>query len=619
MKVVQWDDEPAWSLVQRLAAQHGTGTARQFCHDHGLDPASLTTTRGIEQLAELGGYDAEKLFASSPVNEANGAVRIGRERIASQDAFTSEIRLCPVCLRDDLASERGTPRYRAHYRQWWTFKDFLCCPVHGVRLIEGETFDRTTSDPRHAAGDDRDLSSVVPVPADDSSFEQYVLGRLGFSEPIRSSILDALQLNLAMRVAFRIGYHAIHGTDTTVDESCSPDARIEAQARGMAILLGDGTGLVGLFDAWFRAAEPPKGNWGPRAVYGKLYDWLNQERRWTKEAYDPVRDIIREHALARFPVNPNEEFFGQKIEERRIFTLAHIWTETGIHQSRLRPILLKLGMIEPEQAERADWHVFIDANQMREFREVAADLLNGMEAMAYLGIPRGTYASLRREGWIEPFLQTGSLEQGEVVYRRSALDKWIADMAGDAALVQKPGPGQAPILNTKRMLLTSTGDLIGLLRSGRIRCTGRLSTAKPFEGILLDLGEVRREIAPRTTDMLRPAEAMAELGTTHYVFRDLVERGHIQRQVIEYDARSRDGVAYRKDDIVRFNREFMAMKEAAAWLGTHTRVLRAKVAPLGVVPAIEIDAGPASSFYRRSEIEALPKDCMRSPRGRRNL
>lgn len=137
MKVVQWDDEPAWSLVQRLAAQHGTGTARQFCHDHGLDPASLTTTRGIEQLAELGGYDAEKLFASSPVNEANGAVRIGRERIASQDAFTSEIRLCPVCIRDDLASERGTPRYRAHSR---SMPDLL---PHSIADRKSRRFRRT--------------------------------------------------------------------------------------------------------------------------------------------------------------------------------------------------------------------------------------------------------------------------------------------------------------------------------------------------------------------------------------------------------------------------------------------------------------------------------------------
>lgn len=624
LKVVQWDDEPMWSLLQRLSAQLGTGTVRSLCRDLGLDFYRLKTARGMREFAKLAGYEAERIIAASASLDGDSAVSIGSQRFAVMDFHRERVRLCPHCLRQDIDSGRGAEEYRAHWRAWWTLTDFLCCPIHGVRLIDRHPesripLDRTVSDPRFAAGPGTDLSLAEPESAGDTSFERYVLGRLGFVQPVGSDILDRIDLNYAMRLIFRVGFAAVHGQDSTPDEAMSDPARSAVSASGMSFLVGDASPLAELFDTWVLHADPAKGNWGQRVVYGKLYDWLNQERKWSHTAYAPMRDFIRRHAIESFPVNPKEEFFGVKPERRWVYTLYHAAEEVDRHQSMLRPILIKLGILTEEQTKLDDWRIFINADQVEELKAFLSGIMNAKQAMEYLGIPRGTFVRLVNEDKVlAPFMTTGGLEQGETLYRKSDLDAWIDNMAGEAPWIDEQPVTASSMLSAKRDFVTTTANLIVMLQKGEIKALGRVRNEKPFKSIVLDIETVKEAIFPKDAVDLTFSEAIAELKTTAYVFEILVGKCYIDRREIEGTIRSRAPIRYCAQQIAYFKDEYISAKEAAAWLGTHSRVLAKKLEPFGISHAIQIEVGAASDFYLRKQIHAIEKDSLRTPRFGKN-
>lgn len=101
------------------------------------------------------------------------------------------------------------------------------------------------------------------------------------------------------------------------------------------------------------------GKWGPRVVYGRIYEWLSHDTRDT--AYDSVRELVREHALDNLPLAADDLLFGRPVGERRLYTLWHASKAVGFAPSAARRILTALGHLDRTADGKPNWQIALKA------------------------------------------------------------------------------------------------------------------------------------------------------------------------------------------------------------------------------------------------------------------
>jgi hypothetical protein len=617
LRVAIFDDEPAWSLAMRLSRRQGNDHIKSFCSEHDLSWNDVMMGRASASVAQMAGADEGAIERATPVRNAKGEAVLRGERIADWDFGTENIGVCPGCLREDLAVLPGPPEYRTHWRAWWKLRFARTCPFHRMRLVcerpDGGALDALAGDPRRAAGPGVDLAKAISEPVYDVHGEAYLLGRLGYGPRTSMPILDALPFKAAVRALDRFGAVATGGLRayTSFDGQVDPH---DALASGAAIFAEGREGVDRFLDRLVADNEPERGQWGPRQAYGQIYAWLERERYAGEDDLKPIRDIVAAHALRTIPVNPNEELFGEKIGERRLFALHHVWKETGIHTSRLRAVLQGLGLIGKAEANLPDWRIILDRAQVDLVRDLAREEVNQDEAFTLLGIGRGPRPSLLDSAFPAPAVRPDA--DGRFIYRRSDLDAWIARLQGEAPMVDAAPPDTADIVAVGRRSQRSAGEVVKALLDGRLRASARLRDAAPFMSIMVDVkeartlfhGEIRRDA------MMNVAEAVKALSSTHYVVVALIDGGHLPATKAPAVGSRRLRVDISRSDVAAFAERFISAKQAAAHVGLHSRTVREKLASQGVVPAIELPAFPATFFYLRAEVMRFPEGCFAAGR-----
>ena len=219
------------------------------------------------------------------------------------------------------------------------------------------------ADPMMAEEDNGDVRRTPCVDVDDTCWEAYLLGRLGFMDRTSHWLLDRYPFGNAVAVVRKIGEAALeaagHPDPTGADG-------YDTHRSGFAALASR-EAFDAVLDGLYRAAVVRGGKWGPRMVYGDLYTWINHERkpRSSGALFDDVRGMIRDHAWRTFPLNPREEFFGEKPDGRNLYTPHHLWLESGVHESRMPQILVALGICSEEDFAQGPERLFVKADQAR--------------------------------------------------------------------------------------------------------------------------------------------------------------------------------------------------------------------------------------------------------------
>lgn len=615
LRVEIFDDEPAWSLAFRLARRQGIDNIKGFCSENGLSWDDVLMGRATASVAQMAGADVSRVERATPVRAPKGEAVLNGERIADWDFGTASVGVCPGCLREDLINLPGPTDFRTHWRAWWKLRFARACPFHRVRLVcersDGGALDALALDPRRAAGPMVDLAEAVSESVEDVRGEAYLLGRLGYGCRTSMPILDRMPFKAAMRTLDRFGAVATGGLQayTSFDGEVDPH---DALAAGATIFAGGREGVDRFLDRLVASHEPLRGQWGPRQAYGQIYAWLERERYAGNDDLKPIRDIVAAHALATIPVNPNEELFGEKIGERRLFALHHVWKETGIHTLRLRAVLQGLGLIDEAQAALPDWRIILDRTQVDLVRSLADEEVTQDGAFAMLGIGRGPRVSLLDGAFPTPAARSGS--EGRFIYRRSDLEGWIARLQGEAPIVDAAPPDAADIVEVGKRTQRSAGDVVKALLDGRLRAAARVTGAAPFMSILVDVPTARSVFHAeiRRDAMMTTAEAVKALSSTHYVLVALIEGGHLPATRAPAVGGRRLRVDIARADVSAFAEQFISAKQAAAHVGLHSRTVREKLAGEGIVPAIKLPAFPASFFYLREQVMRFPEGCFAS-------
>jgi hypothetical protein len=604
-----WPDEPAYALANRLARRNGVNSLASFGGDHGIPFREILHGKRNAEIALLAGADPTSLdrvtFRVAPNEER---VRINGEDLHRDDWSYARLRVCPNCLKHDLERQDSRSDFLPHIRTWWNLARVSACPIHRVELIEGDPerpslkTDHLRLDVRFAAGDQCDFTRVASKTVDDVRAESYVLGRLGFMPPVSSTVLDSLPLWNAIRLIDRVGAVAAAGVRGYTSFGGDVDQR-DALSAGYAVFAEGKESFFRFLDGLVASAEVKNGKWGPRVVYGRVYEWLSHDTR--HNAYDPIRELVREHALDNLPLGPDDLIFGQPVGNRRIYTLWHASRAIGTVSSSGRRIFRALCHLPPSEDAKPEWRILFRSHVVDEVKEQTRDRISYNDAMAYLGLPRGPMLSLYKERILKPFLDA-SADVKEHSFRKRDLEAFMETVMGGAPVLESATDDVCNVVLAGKRSQTSTPTVLRALLSGRLRCIGRLASATGLMAALVDLREVRAmrdsEIA---VDQSRTINACRrQLGVTWVVMERLIALGLIAVSSADMGLRNRKRGLVDEQKFREFVTTYVRATEVAASRGTHVRTLVPGLRRLGIEPAIEKrDVG--QYFYRRSDVPSL--------------
>lgn len=599
-----WDDEPAYALAKRLARRNGVRSLQSFASDHGLPRNEIVDGRRNAEIAVFAGAEVAKLDAVTFRCDDDERVRLNGEVLHRDDWSYTSLRVCPACLKGDLERQDSRVDFLPHIRSWWNVVRISVCPLHGVALMESDPadpsmkIDHESLDVRYAAGSQCDLAMTAATHVDDVRAEAYLLGRLGFMPRVVSTILDGLPLWNAIRVMDRIGAVAAAGVRSFTSFGGEVGVR-EALVVGYEVIAGGRESFFRFLDDLVASADIQQGKWGPRVVYGRVYEWLSHDTR--SDAYDPIRELVREHAMDKIPLGPEDLLFGRPFGERRVYTLWHASKAMGVVPTAARRILRALGHLDDTSEGKQNWQIALKSSVIEKVSGELRDAITLNQARDHLALPRAPMAALCDAGLLKPFLHL-STGVKEHVFRVRDLDDFVGGLLSDAPELHDAGDLCDVVLAGKRAQ-TSTLEIVSALIDGRLHCAGRLKGAAGMMRILVDLERVKElRDTGAVLDEGRSVEAAREtLGLTWEVIGKLIRFGHLDVTSANTGLRNRSRMLIAPETLAEFSKTYVTATEIAAERRTHVRTLVQSLRREGIEPAIGKDE-VGQYFYRRDDL-----------------
>lgn len=602
------DETPA-SFVSRLAANHGLA-ARELCLDFGLSFQGVVDGRNeaLEKLGDLGGVSLAALAADAFVLSQHRQYVHRGEILTREQMRRSRIRVCPACIKTDLAATPTNvlPEAAASNRAIWLIESVRTCPTHSLALIE------ITDDLDAEALHDFAFHMARALPRVDnlasaavsrapSVFERYVLDRLDGLR--RGGFLDGFPLHAAIRICEMIGAVAVYGRTPNL-KRLTDDEWWSAGSAGFQIAAG-GPGSVQSFLAELQRTYPlsRSATEGPQALFGRLYQWLAFGAE--DAAYDGLRGLMAEYTHAHLPLGPGDVVFGRPVTARILHSVRTLSTETGLHPKRLRKLLRAAGVLGDDQDALVHGNAIFPAQAASEVVRTAAGALSLPEAGRHLNAPRVHIDLLTRKGFIKPHVAAREFSAADK-YAVADLDDFLSRLFERAVAVRKPKADQLSIPAAAKRACCSAADILHLVLGGKLKWIGKLTSQRGYLAVLVSSDEVRAKTRGHDAGGLTRRPAAKRLRTTEPVVEKLIEKRHLKTFVARDPVNRCPQVLISHQEIDRFCRDYVSLFVLAEERGKHFKRVLNELNAEGVEPAFK-PATIGARFYSRSDV-SLDKD-----------
>lgn len=386
-------EETIESFARRLGSFHTGRDAPSLLADLHIDRRSFLagSVEAIETLAAASGIAPDTLMA--------GAVRrFARHREFRGERWSGDFvrregeLVCPKCLAEDSVDGR---EWMLKGRLLWRLRPITTCCRHDCRLVPPPVLGDVASALDHLATG----SNLRIVAQSPSELEFAISKRLAMQPTGAGAWLDGQTVEQGTRACEMIGATLKHGL-TFDHRSLSPEDWRQAGALGFEFArLGEDTVDDALSNI-AALATTTAGKAGPRAIYGRIYEWL----AYASPAVDPgpIRVLLREHILNSIIVEPGNFLLGEPVEGRRLHSIHSLSVRTGLHRKRLRKILVQAGMASDDS-----WN--IAANRLvfpaEEADQLCRGILHGVslhDVPDVIGCSRSQAENLFQDGVLRP-------------------------------------------------------------------------------------------------------------------------------------------------------------------------------------------------------------------------
>lgn len=609
IRVEQFDDEPAWSVLRRLARLSGTPNVRELCLDFGLDLSAIDRASDLTLFAHEGGYDLERLKKNS-IKSLPTHFEFAGEQINKGGVFSGVSRVCPCCLDQDLSEARSHRSYAPHWRDWWFVKGIAACPFHCCEILtfsSGKHRGRMAPDildPRQEVLSEKRLLTAGGVASD-----AYFLGRLSFMQPSAHWLLDSLSVGNGLKAVRKFGEAVTFGVQSLAADFDENEAH-RLMSSGFEVL-SSLSRLNEYLDSICRSSSPALIRKGPRAVYGSIFRWLLVERKTKNSgpAYDELREIVRQHSLNSFEKQPVEELFYDRsaIADTRKSSVQ--FDTVGMFEDHFRNKVNSIQPLERENDLLAP--VLKGCAESNSMGSGSADYFGRSEFLRRYGVPIGTFLVLRDAGDLLPDHRGISARSGRKFWHREDVDAWFAKLSRDAPACLEAPSGSWSLQEISQRSQVSIDRIVRALLVGELRASALLSKAGAWQSIYVDVVAVRRRFGGTDVEgFVSRRAAVARLQTTHVIIEALIDQGHLIGHVL-IGPTGIPKLGLEPATLEQFDREFIPPRAAAWFVGTAVKTLRRQLAERNIFPAIDLKTSPNAVFYRRSEVEALPGGSLR--------
>ncbi|WP_417682743.1 TniQ family protein, partial [Roseibium sp.] len=487
-------DETITSFVSRVAAM-ASRDARSFCLDMRLKFQNLCDgdPTGLTKFTELVGFE-DGFPGTTFERTANCRFELNGEPLPRASLCRATVRVCPHCIQEDLERNVDHEKVRPYGRWSWTIASIRTCSKHNTPLAVAATDDHPQR--QHDFSlllrpfvDDIDQQVATAKHREPSQLEIYLERRLAGDRP--DIWLSSLPAYAAARACEIIGATKLHGA-RVMTNSLTEDQWYEAGQTGFDICIHGPDEIRAYLDQMQQTFTNTRRAWGPKQIYGRLYEWLAHET--TDAAYESLRAIITGHAFNTLPMGPDDEIFGQHPVTRTLHSVHSAHIETGAHPKRLKKVLHAFGLIGEDQLGRSDERILFRANDAKFILERIEESMSLNQVRAYINVPRPFERTLFEANILKPWLYGGTETFSHHAFAKRDLDGFLEALTAKALPATGKEPNLMPILRAAKVANCTTLKVVQLILDGHLFNVRTSPEETGFLSVLVDLEEVKTHV-----------------------------------------------------------------------------------------------------------------------------
>ncbi|MHC2215800.1 TniQ family protein [Rhizobium leguminosarum] len=576
--------ETVASYCSRVAVACGYENAKTFAAQHGFRFQGLAVgnENDLESFAALLGTSRQSLFRGVVITKDRITSLSGVEFSYSM-AHRRRLRFCPACVLQDERQASGRRGHRAYGRIEWLAGPIRVCREHGVMLVELKP--HPSPDLAHDFASKLAFEQeIIPSLAETAfrmepdSLQGYVEGRIR-SGPNGNSWLDAFPMYVVVRLCETVGAVARYGIRVRHSE-VSDEGWSECAGTGFDILCGGETEfkkfLVGLLERFYETAS----DMGGPSLFGPIYRMLADKS--AGDAFQPIREIMREVVLNEIPLGPGNEFFGP-VTERRVHSVYTASRDFRIQPARLRSVLIRSGIVDEAASDRTFNRILVPVETMESIAAEISSALSFKDTALRLGLDRSKLSSLIECGVLRRFETATAAKHGSDVnltvlatatFRAGDVDDLLRRL--DTLPTVEPSSALLPIGPTARKINSKNGDIIRILLDGGLKQVARVKHEVGFASVRLDPNEVRELTKGEDHGCYSFREVELAIPVSNPVLHSLIEGGHIAtvQRVNPYKRHMQTVVE--PGELERFMRKYISLNSLAGQQRMTTRSLEAR-------------------------------------------
>jgi hypothetical protein len=473
------------------------------------------------------------------------------------------------------------------------------CGRHGIALVQ-------IAKTHHSEAHDFTLAVKSSIPnlerlAEEAEYrtsrlEQHLRGRL--TNGPGDTWLDTLPWRGTAGICEMIGAVRIGGLDVhTADYS--EDQWIVAGDAGFEIAREGESGLRTFWhDLQKTRVRRNRTEGGPYAAFGQMFRLLAHGS--TDPAYDPVRELMRDHIIHTMPVGPDYEIFGRPVGNRVIHSVRSAHLEYGIDSKRLRRILIVSNLIPEHMYLAPDDATLFNADDAKDVLRKAASSINFKEVTARLRLPRRQSAGLIENGLLKPFVRPSEIPTTPFNFATEDVDAFLTSMAANAVDIEHLPEGVCDVLSAANRVRRSLAEILQLILDRKLNWIGRLINVSGLPALLVNIDEIKSHLHPEMNGYTR-SDIQRILKISQRTIGTLVDNGYLHFTRTSHPVHGCRVSLFSKTEVTAFAATYISLVDLAAARNQKPSVVVAELEAALVEPALDA-VGILRQFYRRSDL-----------------
>jgi hypothetical protein len=551
----------------------------------------------LQKLAFRCRADHDRLTMASITKIAPKRYTFRGQELVHGSLSRATMRVCPHCLMADLERGREIAQLRPYGRAIWLIDPIRTCFQHNTCLVPAAK--------EHNGHRSLDFSQMVqpclPNLADigkqslvqhPSRLEQYLVDRLA-AKANAASWLAELPFYAAATVCEVLGATETRGIrfqTRTFEESDWHDVG----AAGFEIANSGEQGIRSLLTRLQVRFPFSKKAWGPQAFFGRMYQWLAYGT--DDAAYDPLRNILRDHLIETMPVGPGDELFGEPVKNRQLHSVRSAVLEFGIHSKRLRKLVHTAGYIRTEALSLSDDRILFDARKAHDLLTRVGSAMSLNDARRHINAPRQLFTA----GLIKYFIPGGTDIVSKRAFAKQDLDDFMDRLLAKAFDADPDDRSLCTIPVATQRANCSATEIVHLIFDGTIARVGRHPTEHGFLSVLVDSEEVKRHVRGPELQGMKLKDVENKLRVRSNTVKALLDNNHLPCGVALNPAKRYPQRYVKEADLKEFMDRVVCIDMLVRERRTRRKNLRALLDSLGIAPEFVLAEFDLAFYDRRT-------------------